>query len=175
VVFDAPQQISVKIPGHAKKERFWYIILSLTNNSSSDVPFYPSCNLFTDTFKIVPAGIYREQLVFNHIKLKHQGKYPFLESIYFDDNKILQGQDNSRDVVIIWPDFDEKAKEVNLFVAGLSNETVVVDHPMEIDDAGEPVKVYLRKTLSLKYAIGGDESLRHAAKLVFKDRSWVMR
>jgi len=73
VVFDQPQQISVKIPNHAKKERFWYIILTLTNNSGSDVGFYPSCDLFTDTFEVVPAGIRTQQQVFKQIKLKHQG------------------------------------------------------------------------------------------------------
>lgn len=175
VVFDEPQQINVKVPGHARKERFWYIILTLTNNSGSDVPFYPSCDLYTDTFQVVPAGIKTQQLVFKQIKLKHQGKYPFLESIDFVDDRILQGEDNARDIVIIWRDFDEKAKNINLFIAGLSNETVVVEHPTETDENGDPIRIYLRKTLALKYAIGGDESLRHAAKLLFKDRTWVMR
>ncbi len=175
VVFDQPQQISVKIPNHAKKERFWYIILTLTNNSGSDVGFYPSCDLFTDTFQIVPAGIRTQQQVFKRIKLKHQGKYPFLESIDFIAPKFLQGPDNAKDIVIIWRDFDAKAKNVDLFIAGLSNETVVVAHPAQTDENGEPVKVYLRKTLDLKYAIGGDETLRQSAKLVFKDKRWVMR
>jgi len=175
VVFDQPQQISVKIPNHAKKERFWYVILTLTNNSGSDVGFYPSCDLFTDTFQVVPAGIRTQQQVFKRIKLKHQGKYPFLEPLDFVEPKFLQGADNAKDIVIIWQDFDAKAKNVDLFIAGLSNETVVVAHPAQTDESGEPVKVYLRKTLDLKYAIGGDETLRQSAKLVFKDKSWVMR
>ena len=175
IVFDQPQQISVKIPHHAKKERFWYIILTLTNNSGSDVGFYPSCDLFTDTFQIVPAGIRTQQRVFKQIKLKHQGKYPFLESIDFVAPKFLQGPNTAKDVVIIWRDFDAKAKNIDLFIAGLSNETVVVAHPAETDENGEPVKVYLRKTLDLKYAIGGDEAFRQSAKLVFKGKSWVMR
>lgn len=175
VVFDQPQQISVKVPGHAAKERFWYLILTLTNNSGADVDFYPSCDLFTDTFQVLSAGIKTQQLVFKQIKLKHQGKYPFLEPLDFVDHKFLQGPDNAKDIVIIWPDFDAKAKNIDLLIAGLSNETVVVDHPTQTDENGEPVKVYLRKTLVLKYAIGGDETLRHSAKLVFKDKSWVMR
>ena len=175
VVFDQPQQISVKVPNHAKKERFWYIILTLTNNSGSDVGFYPSCDLFTDTFQVVPAGIRTQQQVFKRIKLKHQGKYPFLESIDFVEPKFLQGPDNAKDIVIIWRDFDPKAKNIDLLIAGLSNETVVVDHPTKTDENGQPVKVYLRKTLVLKYAIGGDPTLRQSAKLVFKDKTWVMR
>ena len=90
-------------------------------------------------------------------------------------NKVLSGIDNTKDIAIIWPDFDQKAKEVTLFIAGLSNETAVIEHPLDKDSEGKPKKVYLRKTLALKYAIGGDEKLRDQAKLAYKAKSWVMR
>jgi len=41
-------------------------------------------------------------------------------------------------------------------IAGLSNETVVIDHPTAKDETGKPAKVYLRKTLELSYKLGGD-------------------
>ena len=78
-------------------------------------------------------------------------------------------------IAIIWSDFDPKAKNIALFIAGLSNETVAIDHPVETDKNGEPVKVYLRKTLALDYAIGGDEKLRAGAGLRYKSKRWVMR
>lgn len=175
VAFDHPQQVSINIPGEANPQSFWYIILSLTNNSNQDVPFYPSCDLVTNTFKIVPAGTKAQQVVFAQIKRKHEGKYPFLELIDFADNKILQGQDNAIDVAIIWENFDKDAKSVDLFIAGLSNETVVLDHPTNTDDNGNPEKIILKKTLDLEYAIGGDKKLRSTATLLFKEKSWVMR
>jgi hypothetical protein len=175
VAFDHPQQIAVKVPGSAKRQNFWFTILTLTNNSNSDVPFYPSCDLVTDTFKVVSAGTKTQQLVFAKIKNLYEGKYPFLELIDFANHKILQGQDNSIDIAIIWKDFDKDAKSVDLFIAGLSNETVVLDHPTKKDDNGNPVKIYLRKTLDLKYTIGGDKALRSTAGMLFKDKSWVMR
>ncbi|MBN1456874.1 MAG: hypothetical protein JW912_03375 [Sedimentisphaerales bacterium] len=175
VVFDQPQQISVRTSPNGKPQRFWYIILTLTNNSRLDADFYPSCELITDTFKVVPSGVEPQQLVFNKIKQKHQGKYPFLEPIQFTANRILQGQDNAVDVAIIWSDFDSKAKSIDLFIAGLSNETTVIDHPSETDENGNPKKIYLRKTLKLEFAIGGDEKLRSYARLASKSKSWVMR
>ena len=133
VAFDQPQQITVKLPtdpADAPAKRFWYTIISLTNNSRQiDVPFYPDCELMTDTFQIVQAPKDSTRPVFEKIKLRHQGQYPFLEPIEFVGNKVLQGFDNTVDLAIIWPDFDEKAKNVSLFIAGLSNETVVLDHP----------------------------------------------
>ncbi|MCK5172737.1 MAG: hypothetical protein KAR47_05055 [Planctomycetes bacterium] len=179
VDYSQPMQINLNIPGEDQGQapkRFWYIILTLTNNSTTDdAAFYPVCELMTDTFQIIPAGKDTRQVVFDQIKLRHQGRYPFLESLDYVDNRILQGRDNSKDIAIIWPDFDPKAKDITLFIAGLSNETVAVDHPIEIDDQGNPQKVYLRKTLALEYGIGTDPALRAKANLAFKDKNWVMR
>ncbi len=175
VAFDQPQQINVRSPGETAKKRYWYIILTLTNKSGLDVSFYPACDLMTDTFQIIGAGKDVRQAVFKQIKLRHQGRYPFLEYLDFAGNKILEGVDNTKDVAVIWPDFDPKAKNITLFIAGLSNETVAIDHPVATDDHGNPIKVYLRKTLALAYSIGGDERLRAHAKLAYKGKRWVMR
>jgi len=64
----------------------------------------------TDTFEITPAGKGTPASVFEQIKKRHQRKFPFLESLENAGNKILQGEDNTKDIAIIWPDFDAKAK-----------------------------------------------------------------
>jgi hypothetical protein len=90
-------------------------------------------------------------------------------------NRILQGEDNTKDIAVIWPDFDTKAKNIKVFIAGLSNETVAIDHPMAKDQAGKPFKVFLRKTLELSYAFKGDPALRSDASLTYKGKRWIMR
>ena len=157
-------------------QRFWYVILTVTNEGPfEEVSFYPFCELATDTFQIIPAGKNVSQSVFETIKLKHQGSFPFLESLDFAQRRIFQGQDNTRDFAIIWPDFDPKAKEISLFIAGLSNETAVIEHPSLKDEQGNPLKIFLRKTLQLKYAVGGDEKLRSQTVMKEIEKSWVMR
>jgi hypothetical protein len=175
VIYTQPQQITVKVPGERKPQRFWYIIATVTNISNIDVPFYPSCELMTDTFQVIAAYKDTRNAVFDKIKERHKKKYPFLESLEFAENKILQGEDNTKDLAIIWPDFDPKAKEIRLFLAGLSNETAVVEHPTKKDPNGNPEKIYLRKTLELQYSIGGDPNLRNNAVLTFKSQRWIMR
>ena len=171
VFFNQPEQITVKMPENGEKKRFWYIILTLTNNSSKgEVPFYPACSLMTDNFRITPSGKTVTKQVFEKIKLRHQGKYPLLENLEKVNNKILQGKDNTVDVAIIWPDFDAGAKNITMFIGGMSNETTAIDHPIETG-----TKVFLRKTLALSYAIGGDPKLRSKAKLAYKGKRWVMR
>jgi len=175
VTFEHPQQIMLQLSGDKKLRRFWYTLITLTNKTKRDVDFYPRCELMTDTFQIIPAGKGMSAAVFEQIKSRHQSKYPFLESLEKTSNKILQGKDNTKDIAIIWPDFDAKAKNIKLFIAGLSNETVAIDHPVDKDDRGKPVKVYLRKTLELSYGISGDPALRSDAKLSYKGKHWVMR
>lgn len=173
--FEHPQQISIKMPGDRKTSRFWYTIITLTNNTGSDVDFYPAADLMTDTFQVLPSCRNVSRDVFEKIKTRHQSQYPFLESFQKTSSKILQGRDNTKDIAIIWPDFDAKAKSIKLFITGLSNETVAIDHPIAKDEKGKPVKVFLRKTLELDYSFGGDVAFRSDARLLLKAKRWVMR
>lgn len=175
VVFEHPQQIVLRLPGEGKPRRFWYTIVTLTNKTNRDVDFYPKCDLMTDTFRITPAGKDTPAAVFERIKRRHQSRYPFLEGLERAGNKILQGEDNTKDIAIIWPDFDARAKNIKVFISGLSNETVAIDHPIAKDETGRPVRVFLRKTLELSYTVGGDAALRSDARLIYKDKRWIMR
>lgn len=175
VTYEHPQQIALHLGGNTKAQRFWYTIVMLTNKTRRDVDFYPKCELMTDTFRIMPAGNGVTVAVFERIKRRHQSKYPFLEPLEKAGNKILQGEDNAKDIALIWPDFDVHAKSIRVFITGLSNETAVVDHPIAKDKAGKPVKVYLRKTLELNYDLRGDPVLRSYIKLDYKGNRWIMR
>jgi len=174
--FIHPQQIVLQRSGAGKPIRFWYVILTLTNKTGRDIDFYPKCDLMTDTFQIIPAGKNVPPVVFERIKKRHQDRYSFLELLENTSNKILQGEDNTKDIAVIWHDFDAKAGNIKLFIAGLSNETVAIDHPVAKDKlTGEPVKVYLRKTLELSYDLRSDPALRSGANLAYKGNRWVMR
>jgi hypothetical protein len=174
VTFEHPQQIELRTE-KGELRRFWYTIITLTNKSGRDVAFYPNCELMTDTFHILPAGKNAPAGVFQGIKRRHRRKYPFLEALEKSGNKMLEGEDNAKDIAIIWPDFDKQVKNIKVFITGLSNETAVIDHPLAKEATGEPVKVYLRKTLELSYALSGDAALRSYAKLSYKGKRWIMR
>ncbi len=176
VTFENPQQISIRRGGpHGKPERFWYVIVTLTNNTGQDVEFYPKCDLLTDTFEVLGAVKGASPALIGKIKARHQQKYPFLEPLETVGTKVLEGEDNVKEVAVIFPDFDAKAKGVKIFISGLSNETVAVEHPVRKDASGGPVKVYLRKTLELSYKLGGDPAFRAEQKLEFEGKRWVMR
>jgi hypothetical protein len=173
--FTHPQQLVLRRGSDNQRIRFWYVIVTLTNNAGRDVDFYPKCDLMTDTFQIIPAGRSVPPAVFEMIKTRHKTRYPFLDSLDKAGNKVLQGEDNTKDIAIIWPDFDARAKNIGLFVTGLSNETAIVDHPVSKDATGQPIKVFLRKTLEINYALRGDTALRSSLKLDYLGKRWVMR
>jgi len=172
VRYEQPEQMVLQ---GSVQQRSWYIILSLTNKSDKAVDFYPACELITDTLQVVPAVKGTSSVLFEKIKNRHQRRFPFLQLLETADNKMLQGQDNAVDIAVIFPDFDPNAKAVSIFISGLSNETIAVDHPAEKDQDGKPVKIYLRKTLELTYSLAGDPAFRSEQKLKFENKRWVMR
>jgi hypothetical protein len=175
VKFEHLRQVEVHFQGERQPRRYWYIILTLHNKTGRDVEFYPQCDLMTDTFQVLPVGKSMPSVVFDCVKAQNYSTYPFLEPLEDTSNRILQGEDNVKDIVIIWPDFDTKAKGVRIFVTGLSNETAVVRHPVLKDDMGRAKKIFLRKTLELSYKIGGDPEFRSETRVRFQNKRWVMR
>jgi len=175
VEFTHPQQIVVGQTPEGEPLRYWYTVLTLTNNTGREVEFYPKCDLLTDTFQIIPAGKFVSPLVFQQIKQRHKARYPFLEPLDKSGNRLLEGEDNAKDIAVIWPDFDPRANGLKVFITGLSNELAIVPHPVARNDAGEPIKLFLRKTLELSYALKGDAALRSSTNLMFKGRRWIMR
>ena len=173
--FTHPEQIVLRRAEDNKPIRFWYIIITLTNNTGQDIDFYPKCELITDTFQSIPAGKGVGSIVFERIKQRHKKNYPFLELLGKTDNKILQGRDNTKDIAIIWPDFDAQANNISIFIGGLSNELAVVKHPVTKNQDNEPIEIYLRKTLNLKYNITGNSASSSGANLEYKNKSWLMR
>lgn len=176
VKYEIPRQIVLNVPGSRQPQRFWYLIVSLTNDSGfSEVSFFPRATLMTDNFELIDAGQGVPAGVFQAIQQRHRGSYPFLESLDFKDNRIRQGADNTRDFVFIWRDFNAKAAEVSFFIGGLSNETAVLVHPLETEADGSPKRLILQKTLQLTYRVGADAQLRDKATLDFVGQRWVMR
>jgi len=174
VRYEHPQQLVLPW-GPNGEQRFWYTILTVTNRTGRDAEFYPKCELMTDTFQVLPAGQGVPPVVFDMIRQRHASQYPLLESWQNIPNRILEGEDNARDIAIIWRDFDRQATGFHMFIGGLSNETAVVPHPVAVDASGAPVPVYLRKTLDVSYALRGDPALRASVEIVPKGQSWVMR
>jgi len=174
VLYTNPQQIVLKT-ADGKSLRYWYIIITVTNRTSREVNFYPRCEVLTDTFQLITAGNGTPDEVFNAIKQRHSSTYPFIELLETASTQLLVGNDNAKDILIVWPDFDMQAKGIKIFINGLSSEIAVIDHPVQKQESGQPEKIFLRKTLKLDYDLGGDPLFRNETTLDFFSQSWIMR
>ena len=170
VVYTHPVQYTTR-DNEGNAQRYWYMVLSLTNNTGEDVPFYPKFEMMTDTWQMSKADFGITSRVYSALKSMNEGNFPFLESMDEVDNVILQGEDNAVDLLVVWKDFDVAAKGVKFFFAGMSNETAVV----ETESEGETTRYILQKTLELNYSIPGDERKRDSQQLVFDSQRWIMR
>ncbi|MCP4709526.1 MAG: hypothetical protein GY869_12940 [Planctomycetes bacterium] len=171
-----PQKISMILPGETQARTYWYLLYTVTNDTGDDVNFYPKVELFTDTFKLHRAGKNVRRMVFAAIKERYATTIPLLERQQNITGKLLTGEDNARDSVAIFEDFDPKARSINVFVSGLSNEIVRVKSPLKVDqDSDQTAESLLRRTLKLNYKVPGDKLNPNERVILYQDRSWVLR
>ena len=161
------KQIRLVLPGQSQPQTFWYMPYTVTNNTGRDVDFYPRSYIFTDTGQLIEAMQGVDALAYPAIA-KLLGR-ELLEEELLIRGKLLQGQENARESVIIWQNFDPQAIAFKVFISGLSNETVWVKDPM----TGK--KLSLAKTLQLSYGLGGDRDISAELTAQRLDEEWIMR
>ncbi len=167
-----PRRIDITLPGANETKTYWYLLYTITNNTGKERDYYPQFEIFTDTFRISQAGVGVRRPVFEAIRARYNETIPLLEPESLVTGRILVGEDNARDSVAIFKDFDPKANSAKIFVSGLSNETVKVKSPL-VDTAAR--EYLLRKTLVLQYQVPGDALSPHKRVMLYRTRDWIMR
>ncbi len=181
--YKTPQPIMVKVPGEPKPQLFWYFPFTVTNRSGKDRLFAPEIVLYTNTGQMLRAGQGVNTIVYKTIKKLHNT--PLLYDMVGITGKLLQGEDNARDGVAIFRDFDPKAASFEIFLGGLSGETAITHLPRpimvkEIGSGGKQImvkkdKIVLVKTLRLQYTVGTEARDRLNSKVRLLRKGWVMR
>ncbi|MHA1599442.1 MAG: hypothetical protein ACTSW2_01350 [Alphaproteobacteria bacterium] len=175
--------IAVKLPNKDTEQVFWYLRYTVTNKSGEDHIFVPEFVLYTENGQIIRAGKKTPGTVFDKIKKLYND--PLMKAPAAMTGKLLQGQDNAKSSVAIWPDFDPNAGKVSVFLGGLSGETASIPLPSPItvvqtDWRGQEKtvtkdKLLLVKTLHLQYDIPGEKSARRFLTPKLIKKCWVMR
>lgn len=178
-----PKAIKVQLPGEAYPKLYWYMVYTVSNHTGTDQVFVPEFVLYTDTGEVLRAGKGVPSAVFDAVKKTVND--PLLRDTIGVAGRLLQGDDNAKTGVAIWPDFDPKAGTIDIFVGGLSGETaeVVLPDPIEVEqrDAKGNVKMVtkekaiLTKTLQLRYRVPGEASARLTTNASLVSKDWVMR
>ena len=190
MVVQPPTPIQVRLPGETKATTFWYVLYSVMNRyrdpatrRAAEQLYVPDFSLYTDTGQLLRAGRKVPGVVFEAIKKRHQN--PLLKDMVSITGKLLYGEDNAKDGVAIWRDFDHKAGKVDVFIGGLSGEIVDVKLPTKVkitkaDKDGNPViketdTVRMTKTLQMTYKVVTEPAAREFGKATLLTKKWVMR
>lgn len=181
--YEPPQAILVKTPLDDRPHLYWYVRYTVTNHTGEDQIFVPDFALYTETGQLLRAGRNVPAGVFRTIQRIHND--PLMMETTAMTGKLLQGDDNAKAGVAIWPNYDPQAGAFDIFVGGLSGETAVVKLPTpvtveEMNRLGEMEtvtrqRVVLSKTLQLTYEVPGEAAARPDAPVILAEKKWVMR
>jgi hypothetical protein len=158
------ERLNAKVNG--KDQTYYFMRYNVTNNSGKDILFTPEFELVTDTgqvttaFKDVPNEI--------TAKIKELYKNNFMQSPTEIVGKLRQGEDNSKDGVIVFTGIDPDARDYQIYISGLSGETAEVTNPV----TKKPT--VLQKTLLLDYMMPG-QAIGIDPKPTLKTSKWVMK
>lgn len=173
------QRISVVLPGDEKPTTCWYMLYTVTNNTSQDVAFYPSFVLVTDSYDTIEGGDGISPTVYDAVRKRYAKLYPFFVTPIKVVGKLLQGEDNAKTSAVVFRQFDASVDRFWIYVGGLSGEVVRVKNPAYSPDKGESSSnqrsYTLRKTLQIEYAMPGDEVTHETVKPARVGYNWVMR
>ncbi len=150
---------------------YFFLTYTVTNHAGEDLLFAPSWELATDNGEILPAGrdVPREVT----LALLDRFDNPLLEDQLNILGRLLQGRENAREGLVVWPARDLRVDEVNVYAAGFSGEFKMYE--VEQDD-GSMRRYVLRKTFNLRYAVGGELAPVRSEELTLGERPrWIMR
>lgn len=157
---------SVDIPGKGARA-FFYFTFKVTNNSGQDLYFAPSFDLGLSDGTVVRSGRDVPQEATAAILKKLNN--PFMSDELKAQGNLLQGPENAREAVVIWPATNLHVSDVTIYAAGFSGETKSVVRP----DTGKPY--VLRKTLMLRHSVSGDIDPTLNEPLTRTVERWILR
>lgn len=177
------QAMQIKLPGSDVPQRFWYLRYTVTNRTGEDQVFVPDFVLYTDSGDILRAGKGVPTAVFEAIRKRYNN--PLMLDMSAMSGPLRQGEDNAKDGVAIWPDFDPQAGAADVFIGGLSGETAEIKLPTPIEVTKTDLKgktvtiktdtVILSRTLQVHYEVSGEPSARVSQPARLVSKTWVMR
>jgi hypothetical protein len=161
-----PKRIVVQGPGDVNPQAYWYVTYHVANNTDQDkVLFYPNFQMMLEDGRLIRSDMGVSPAVFEAIKKKEHLKY--LQSNDAIGGELLQGDDQSKDGVAIWPEPRLRMGTFTIFAAGFWGESATVN----VDGKD----VTLHKTLQLTYHLDSDENHPGGGDLQKKDEQYLMR
>ncbi len=158
--------MSVDIPEKGK-QAFFYFTFKATNLTGQDLYFAPSFDLALSDGTVLRSG--RDVPPEATAAVLQYVNNAFLKDEIKLQGQFLQGPENAKEGLVMWPATTLKLTDATIYMAGFSGETKSVVRP----DTGRTQ--VLRKTLMLRHEVSGEVDPRSNATLTRSIQRWILR
>lgn len=152
-------------------ESYFYTTYKVTNNTGQDLLLAPAFELALSDGAVmrsgrgVPVGVTQSLLErFNN---------PLLLDQVSMLGMLLQGPENAKEGLIVWPVGTLDLDRMVLYATGFSGETAALELPDP--QTREKTRVVLRKTMSIAYNVAGDLDPNSPSPIPVLEERWIMR
>lgn len=159
---------SVQVDGQARL--YYYMTYKVTNTSGGDQMFTPAFDLADDMGNVQRAG--RDVPASVTKAILDQLENPLLQDQISVVGMLLQGQENAKDGLVIWPVMNNHVHSLEVYGAGFSGETRTLE-AFDPETHGTK-RMTLRKSLMLRYQTVGLVRPDSEPLSVLEQR-WIMR
>lgn len=164
-----PLRIATVIDEIGLPRTYYYLTYDVVNNTGKDIFFAPSFELASEDGEIRSAGKGVPSVVTNELLARLRNPFLLDQISMATAGELLQGEENGRSGLVIWPADGLKVDEIKVFATGFSGETRKITKP----DTGE--EVTLRKTLMLVHATPGEITGKGDLPLARISQRWILR
>lgn len=158
--------MSVDIPEKGK-QAFFYFTFKATNLTGQDLYFAPSFDLALSDGTVLRSG--RDVPPEATAAVLRYVNNAFLKDEIKLQGQFLQGPENAKEGLVMWPATTLKLTDATIYMAGFSGETKSVVRP----DTGRTQ--VLRKTLMLRHEVSGEVDPGSNATLTRSIQRWILR
>lgn len=164
------RMINANVPG-VGQQPYFYLTYKVVNATGQDLLLAPSFDLATGDGDLIRAG--RDVPTDVTRQVLDLLSSPFIQDQIGVLGMLLQGEENAKEGVVIWPVPRNQLDGISIYANGFSGETKSVQIP---DPAsGELKKIALRKTMMVRYATPGELNGRGSTPFEVTEQRWIMR
>lgn len=150
---------------------YYYLTYKVINNTGQDILFTPSFDMTTDEGDLQRSGRGVPGAATEQIVAALENK--LLEDQISIVGMLLQGEENAKEGLAVWPVGTAHVRDVKVFARGFSGETRTID-VYDPKTKGTKRETF-RKTLMLQYQPLGEARDMGAQELPRLDERWIMR
>jgi hypothetical protein len=161
---------TVDVPETGPRTYFFFTYKAV-NNTGDDLLFAPSFELSTDEGDLILPGREVPSAVTEEILRRLDN--PFLQDQINVIGQILQGEENAKEGLVVWPVPTIRPGQVTIYCRGFSGETKSIEIPDP--EAGGTRRLTLSKQYMIRHNLPGELEPKESEPLSVAERRWIMR